>query len=1547
MTRNSSACDPFRPVPFVPCERGKARCGTVVYSTVSPSIRLPRMPIVPAPLLCLWSPSALDPARVAAWRQRVVDHVAKIQLPVCIGDPLAALRAAAKTHPDRDLLLADARVLVSTDGVRTLLTAARANPQFEVISALGRAVAALDPFDDDADAVRGEALCAAWGESALFASRQWSPGLSFWRVEALRQLDDVSPAALAEQLAGAVHGALYVDSPRVPGFPSSLSLVLQTLRARLAFLRDAPGWMPAGRPVLLHILHGWGGGAERFVRDLMRADDLRAHLVLVAHGSADAHEHGQRLALHHDLDAPPLRVWPLAAPIADTALRSPEYAAVLNTLIEEWGIGAVLVSSLIGHSLDALRSGLPTAVCTHDYYPLWPALHADFGDISASWDNDALTAMLRDRPLNGPFVQHPPAYWIALRTEYLDALTSADASMSAPTHGVRANQCRIAPILQQRTWRVIAHGIDAWSAPAAIVMQQHAGAPRPLRVLILGSIHGGKGEALLSQVLQRLDDGIETLPIEFVLLGSGDAGMRFFGRGNVHVLREYAHADIPQRVAELHPDLALLPISVAETWSYTLSELWTLGIPVLATRRGSLAERIEHGVSGLLVDANPDAIVAMLRQLVRDRNPLQYLHAPQLPSLREMTTAWREALPAKPRAPAPAMAASPGRLQSLVTELELMHARVREANLREQASEQRAELDRRAAWASQLESSLHEGQQALAAAIEPQHRQLAELATQIEDAQQQLRICEQALADALRNADQQQAESSARIAEAQLQLTAMQVQRAEADSRLLEVDRAFAQLRRELQIHSRLYAEDTADLARQRDVALSQRDAFDAQRALLLGSRSWRYSAPLRWLHRAFTHATLRLRFGWLRARTLAARTLASLGRKGLRGTLKRAQQELRHTPVVSTNNLLSSAADSADFGMPLAVAPRASIVVPVYNHLAHTLACLRSLASSGDATPFEVIVIDDASSDETPQRLRGIAGLRYQRNPHNLGFIGACNAGAALARGETIVFLNNDTAVQPGWLDALLRTFAEHPDAGLVGAKLVYPDGRLQEAGGIVFNDASGWNYGRFEQPDDPRYNHVRDVDYCSGAALAVPAALFRQLGGFDTRYAPAYYEDTDLAMQVRAAGLRVLYQPASVVVHFEGVTSGTDINTGMKAHQAINQRTFLARWRETLAAHPAPGGDIQCASEHRAKKRVLVIDACTPTPDRDSGSLRMFNLLRLLREEGHAVTFFADNLKHDGVYTHALQQLGVQVWWNPWLRDMPRWFGEHGRNFDLIIASRHYVASNYLLLARKLAPQARFVFDTVDLHYLREAREAELSGDPGQQLQAQQTRARELRLIREADLTLVVSPVEQALLAREAPDATVEILSNVHRSIASQTPFDERRDLVFVGGYRHPPNADAAVWLAREIYPLIHARRPDIALHLIGSDATPDILALGKIDGVHVHGHVPDLASYMDGCRIGLAPLRYGAGIKGKINLSMAHGQPVVATAAAVEGMHLRDGVDVLVANEPQAFAAAVLQLYDDAALWETLARNGQANVEQHFSFDAARRALRRVLG
>ena len=254
---------------------------------------------------------------------------------------------------------------------------------------------------------------------------------------------------------------------------------------------------------------------------------------------------------------------------------------------------------------------------------------------------------------------------------------------------------------------------------------------------------------------------------------------------------------------------------------------------------------------------------------------------------------------------------------------------------------------------------------------------------------------------------------------------------------------------------------------------------------------------------------------------------------------------------------------------------PVASIVIPVHGQLQHTLACLQALADHPPAAAVEVLVVDDASPDGTAAALAGIAGLRLHVRASNGGFVAACNDGAALARGATLVFLNNDTVPQPGWLDALLATFDTHPGAGLVGAQLLYPDGRLQESGGVVFEDGSAWNYGRFGSPADPRHAFVRDADYCSGAAIALPRALFETVVGFDVRYAPAYYEDTDLAFKVRAAGRRVLVQPAARVVHDEGTTAGTDTGSGAKAYQVGNRATFAGRWRDALAQQLPPSAD------------------------------------------------------------------------------------------------------------------------------------------------------------------------------------------------------------------------------------------------------------------------------------------------------------------------------------------------------------------------------------
>lgn len=759
------------------------------------------------------------------------------------------------------------------------------------------------------------------------------------------------------------------------------------------------------------------------------------------------------------------------------------------------------------------------------------------------------------------------------------------------------------------------------------------------------------------------------------------------------------------------------------------------------------------------------------------------------------------------------------------------------------------------------------------------------------------------------------------------------------------------------------WAKSLEKIVAERDTQIAERDT---QIAAFKKSFSWRITAPLRetrrWLAspvpqvKRYTKASLRMAKRVYQSLPLSFQTKAK-HRQWLAKLLPHvllatgSHSETIPSFCVPSVNFRSRVADDVlhnpeKLVIASSVSPLVSVIVPIYGNIEYTLRCLASIASNQPQAAFEVIVVDDCSPDNSFEVLTKVQGIRLLRNEQNQGFIRSCNIGAKTAKGQYLYFLNNDTEVTPGWLDELLCTFAEFPGTGFAGSKLIYPDGRLQEAGGIIWQDGSAWNFGRFQDPRFPVYNYAREVDYCSGASIMVPKSLFDELGGFDEHYLPAYCEDSDLALKIRDKGYRVIYQPLSTVIHYEGITSGTDTTQDTKAYQVENSKKLFARWQQRLATHQPPGTDVDKAKDRRATRRVLVLDHCTPTPNQDAGSVTAFNLLLLLREMDFQVTFIPeDNFLYMPEYTTVLQRNGIEVLYAPYVTSVKQHLKECGSRYDLAFLFRPGVVERHLKAIRQHCPKAKVLFETADLHHLRMYREADLYNDLNKRRSADEMKERELTAINSVDATIIRSTAEFEILRPLVPHAKIHVFPLIMDTKGTVKGFTERKDIVFVGGYQHTPNIDAVKYFAEEVMPLLRQKLPGVRFYAVGSRPPAEIKALASED-IIITGFVEDLTPLLDKMRVSVAPLRYGAGIKGKIGTAMAVGLPVVATSLAAEGMSLTDGENILVADGAEALADVIARIYQDEILWGRISANGLVFARQAWGSEAAWGILAAIL-
>ena len=630
--------------------------------------------------------------------------------------------------------------------------------------------------------------------------------------------------------------------------------------------------------------------------------------------------------------------------------------------------------------------------------------------------------------------------------------------------------------------------------------------------------------------------------------------------------------------------------------------------------------------------------------------------------------------------------------------------------------------------------------------------------------------------------------------------------------------------------------------------------------------------------------------------------------------------------------------------------APSVSVVITSYGAVPHTLRCLAALASEAATVAMEVILRDDASADPDLAALERVRGLRLLRAPSREGYLRNANAACMAARGEYLLLLNNDTMLRPGAVAAMLATFRAFPRVGAVAAKLIFPDGRLQEAGGIVWRDGSGWNWGRDADPAAPCFNYAREVDYGSAAALMLRRDVFARLGGFDPRYAPAYFEDTDLAFRLRAAGLRVIYQSRAEVVHVEGAShGGGEAGAAKDALMAANRAIFVARWGATLAAdHYANGQHVPRAREHaRHRRLVLVIDHYVPQPDRDAGSCNILNYIDAMLEDGAVVKFWPHNRAYSPGHTEALQDRGVEVFHGGRADAFAEWIAAHGAELDAVLLSRPDVAHAVLAELKRHSP-ARLIYYGHDLHFRRLRREATLARDPALACLAARTERIERWVWRSVDTVLYPSAEEAALaaalepgvVARAAPPFGFDDFGPIRAAPANA-------DLLFVGGFAHPPNEAALRWFASDILPLVRARVPAARLVIAGSHPGPGVRAM-QAEGAVLHADISAAAlrALYAEARVAIAPLRFGAGVKLKVAEALREGTPLVTTPIGAEGLP-GIGAVAAIAEAPSAFAAAVVALLADDAQWRERSAAQLAYARTHLTTAALRRRFLEAAG
>ncbi len=827
-------------------------------------------------------------------------------------------------------------------------------------------------------------------------------------------------------------------------------------------------------------------------------------------------------------------------------------------------------------------------------------------------------------------------------------------------------------------------------------------------------------------------------------------------------------------------------------------------------------------------------------------------------------------------------------------------------------------------------------------------------------AEARLRATEAGLAQAeaaLRASQARLAEAAAALHGSQAMQRSMQAELQDTRSRLAKAEAYGHHVQQE-------YAKGVAALASGASYARRVEQELAVQRgradhaapllqALLL-SRSWQATLPLRQLATAYPVARRTLRLAgamlpWVRNPPATAPDATRVARASSgRGRAEPdAEPDAKAALTQALRDELSRFLQTGErLVFPVVAAPAVSVLVVLYNQAHLTLRCLQVLrAQQQQGVALEVVLVDNASTDATSQVLERLDGVRVIRNQANLGFLRGTNQAAAAAGGRNLLLLNSDAFPRPGALAAALATLEAGPRIGAVGARLVLPSGLLQEAGSIVWADGSTQGYGRGLPPEAGAVMFRREVDYCSGAFLLTPRAVWQRLGGLDDAYAPAYYEETDYCLRLREAGLRVVYDPAVAVDHYE---FGSEAKQGdaLEAMQR-NGRRFRERHAATLLRDHLPPGPhnllrARDAAGSRGRK-LLVIDDLLPLQVNGAGLPRARAMVAGAVAAGWSVTHYPlhqpevdwDRLRRELPAT-------VEVIDHHGLPGLGQFLAERAGYFDVVLVSRpHNITALWQALAGRpeLLGQARVIYDAEAIYAAREVAQAALAGRPFAPAEAERMVAEEIRRCTAGvHVVTCVTEAESALFRRHmAPEQSLYRLAHAAGAAVAAPGHAPRRGFLFIGRLleREAPNWRGLSWFIRECWPLVRQALPGAELTVVGQ-LHPDHAALA-VPGVRLLGPVENLQPLYDAARVFLAPVQFAAGVPIKIVEATAAGLPTVCTTLMARQLGWQDADALAVADEAAALATQAVALHEDAAAWQAMLGRAQALLRRDFDPEA----------